>query len=297
MHNVNWDDYRFLIAVMEEGSLNAAAKRLGVNHATVLRRVSAFEINTGVRLFERHKSGYRIGAARPNLVAALTGVRDAVEAAHRAVQGQGQEMRGSVKITSTDSLCETVLPAMIAGLHAKHPGLRLTLLATNTHLNLARMDAEISVRPTPALPEDVEGVKVCKMVFKVYGSAEYLTRNKVANGAHKWLTPSASIDHSAAGRWLARNIKPEQVVFQADSFLNLRSMAVAGMGLAFLPCCTVRPSDGLVTSPEFDVALETQIWVACHRDLDDLPRIRACKAFLVKELQAQADLLEGRRTH
>ena len=37
---IDWDDVRYLLAVGREGSVRAAANRLGVNHATVLRRVA-----------------------------------------------------------------------------------------------------------------------------------------------------------------------------------------------------------------------------------------------------------------
>ena len=49
----NWDDLRFVLAVAEEGTVSAAARRLRVNHATVLRRVAAYEAATGLVLFDR----------------------------------------------------------------------------------------------------------------------------------------------------------------------------------------------------------------------------------------------------
>ena len=39
----NWDDLRVVVAVAEHGSVAAAARVLEVNHATVLRRIAAFE--------------------------------------------------------------------------------------------------------------------------------------------------------------------------------------------------------------------------------------------------------------
>ena len=48
-----WDDLRFVLSVAEEGTLSGAARTLGVNHSTVLRRVAAFEAEKGVQLFER----------------------------------------------------------------------------------------------------------------------------------------------------------------------------------------------------------------------------------------------------
>ena len=46
-----------------EGSVRAAAKRLGVNHATVLRRIAQLEERLGAQMFEKLPSGYRLTAA------------------------------------------------------------------------------------------------------------------------------------------------------------------------------------------------------------------------------------------
>src|SRR3984893_10596938 len=60
---IDWDDVRFFLAVARGGSVRAAAERLGVNHATVLRRIAQLEKRLGVHMFEKLPSGYRLTAA------------------------------------------------------------------------------------------------------------------------------------------------------------------------------------------------------------------------------------------
>ena len=60
MHSTNWDNLRFVLSVANHGSVSAAARALGVNHATVLRRVAAFEEDHGGAVFEKTATGYRI---------------------------------------------------------------------------------------------------------------------------------------------------------------------------------------------------------------------------------------------
>ena len=57
---IDWDDVRYFLAVAREGSVRAAAERLGVNHSTVLRRVAQLEERLGARMFEKLPSGYRL---------------------------------------------------------------------------------------------------------------------------------------------------------------------------------------------------------------------------------------------
>ncbi|EGC99966.1 LysR family regulatory protein, partial [Burkholderia sp. TJI49] len=55
---ISWDDLRLVLAVAQAGSLAGAARRLGVSHATVFRRLAALEAGLRVRLFERTRTGY-----------------------------------------------------------------------------------------------------------------------------------------------------------------------------------------------------------------------------------------------
>src|ERR1700727_2184892 len=60
---IDWDDVLYFLAVARGGSVRAAAARLGVNHATALRRIAQLEERLGVRMFEKLPSGYRLTAA------------------------------------------------------------------------------------------------------------------------------------------------------------------------------------------------------------------------------------------
>ena len=55
---MQWDDARIFLAVAREGSFSNAAKRLGVQHSTISRRISALEKKLATSLVERKASGY-----------------------------------------------------------------------------------------------------------------------------------------------------------------------------------------------------------------------------------------------
>ena len=59
MHDLDWDDLRFFLAVSERGSISGAAKFLNVNHSTVLRRLASLEKRLGVRVFDRLPDGWQ----------------------------------------------------------------------------------------------------------------------------------------------------------------------------------------------------------------------------------------------
>ena len=56
---IEWDDVRYFLAAARGGSVRTAARSLGVNHATVLRRIAQLEDRLGAQMFEKLPSGYR----------------------------------------------------------------------------------------------------------------------------------------------------------------------------------------------------------------------------------------------
>ena len=52
-----WDDVRIFLAIHRQGTLAAAAARLGLDTSTVSRRLAALEAALGARLFERTREG------------------------------------------------------------------------------------------------------------------------------------------------------------------------------------------------------------------------------------------------
>lgn len=275
----SWDDLRFVLAVMEEGSLNAAARRLGVNHATVLRRVNAFEARCGARIFERTPTGYRTVATLSEARAALVRMGQAAVQARRIILGQ---VAGPVRITSTDSLCERLVPQALNGLKDHYPDLQIDLLSSNRYLDLSQSDAELTIRPAARLPDDLDGQEAGAIRMQAYASAAYLAR--MGQGPHLWLSGSGVLRRAHPVQWIDTQIEPQRIVQRADSFVTLRAMARLGEGVALLPDFLVGETDELVPIDGLAPPMSIPVWVAHHRDLAGFGPLIACRKHLVDVL-------------
>lgn len=274
MHRFRWDDLQYVMAVATAGSLSGAARALGVNHATVLRRISAFEESLGVRLFERPPGGYRLRAEAREALAAIRSMAETVDRLERVMPAIGRGFEGSFRLTSTDTIATLILPRRLRAIRALHPQLTIDVVAANAALNLERSEAEITVRPAQALPDGLSGRLVGRMTFRIFGAAGYLARNpsdRVED--HSWLGVGAPLTRSPVGAWQQATLG-DRVDLRADSFLTLARMAEAGMGLAMLPAFVGRASPDLRPAAQFADLRETSIWVAAHADIAGAGRTR-----------------------
>ena len=284
MHKENWDDLRFALAVADHGSVSAAARVLGVNHATVLRRVAALEKRFGASLFTKTQQGYSVAPHRMQVFQAIREVDAAIMGVNRVFEGAQSPLRGVVKVTSTDTFCFDLLPDIIADLRKSAKDLRIDLVSSNAHLDMRRLAADITVRPANGLPDDLVGTVAAKLGFAVFAAPD---------GADGWLGLSGDISRSLPAQWLAKAVPADQIIASGDSFRTLTRMAVAGMGRVILPNFIAEPEEGLVALPDAAPKMAVDIWVASHVDLVDVPRIRAVRDFLIEAISKRADALEG----
>lgn len=280
MHNANWDNLRFVLAVVDHGSVSAAARALKVNHATVLRRVAAFEDAYGGSVFDKSVTGYTLLPDRDRLIDAVRDVENCVLSVQRLMQGVNTSLSGTVRVSSTDTLCQVVLPDIVADLHNRAPGLSIELLSSNSHLDFVRMQADVFVRPALALSEDMRGERAMDFVFRAYG---------LPDAPQKWLNLRGPLARSAAGKWLMEAKKDEATGAGSDSFLVLRRMAEKGMGLAILPSFVAEHGPELVHFAEEMPDLRVPIWVGAHADLRDVPRIRTVWKHILTALRKQPE--------
>lgn len=295
MHNLPWTDLQHVLAVADAGSVAKGAKALGVNHTTVLRRVAACERTLGVKLFARSPAGYALTAAGEEIAAAARAMQETVLSIERSVAGRDLRLTGTVRVTTSDTLAQSLMPAALASFAVAQPAIALELTTTNVMANLTRRDADIAVRPTASPPPNLVGRRIAEVAIALYAAPSYLARIPARRplDKHAWLAPDDSLASTTIAQWLRRELDIVPVL-RADTLTSLAHAAVAGLGVAALPCYLADRMLGLarVRGPIAEMA--TELWVLTHADLRGTARIRAVTDHLVSALSANRALIEGR---
>ena len=117
MAGLNWDDFRFFLAVAREQRVSAAGKALGVQHTTVARRIETLETRLGTRLFDRSTEGYAMTQAAENLYDRALVMEEQALAVDREIIGMDAQLKGPLRLTAPhDLLTSMVIPKSISSI-------------------------------------------------------------------------------------------------------------------------------------------------------------------------------------
>jgi len=298
-HNpMDWDDLRYMLAVVEHGSLAAAARTLGVNHTTVLRRINAFEESRGLRLFERLPTGYTPTAGGEELLSAARQMAETVMILERRLAGQDLRLEGDLRVTTTDTLMVSVLARHLADFRAAHPRVVVEVSISNAMLNLTKRDADVAIRPAKDPPDVLVGRRVSGVSFAVYGTPAHLAAaGRLPDlAAHNWVAPDDALSGSVVAKWMRAAMPRANIVLRADSLVAMREAAAAHLGLVGLPCYLGDVDPRLERAVPLPIPeMETDLWILTHKDLRGTARVRAFTELVAAGLAQDRELLEGRR--
>ena len=285
----DWDDLRLFLAVARAGSLSGAARVLGVTHSTVFRRIGAFEERLGVRLFDRLQGGYDLTAAGEEMRESVLRIEEEIAALALKVTGQDQRPTGTIRITATDFLAQALLPGHVAAFRAERPGIEVEVIVSDTVLDLTRREADIALRIGNPAQETLVGRRIGQLAFAVYAASG--RAGDPATG--DWVGYGAS--HGPLSRAMARWWPGMRQVYRTNSITAAQAAARAGIGMAALPCVLADRDSGLVRLCPLPEPFALDLWLLTHEDLRHTARIRMFLDFMGTAVQAEADLLEGRR--
>lgn len=293
--SIDWDDLRVFLAVHRAGTLRGAARDLGVNHATVTRRLALLEQGLEARLFDRRPEGLVASQAGEDLVVAAERVETELTAVQRRVGGRDDSPRGLVRLSVPPAMLRSFLARELVAFAQAHPGIELDVDASHSFSDLARREADVAIRMADEVTEDVVGLRVIRYRKAIYAAPGYLAAagdGRVPDPAvHCWIGWG---DGLPSPSWTRDTPFPELPV-RHRLFSNLLQLEAAreGLGLALLPCFLGDAEPGIVRVPGTATLDGKSIWLLYHRDLRRTARVRTLIDHLAPAIRRHRRLIEG----
>lgn len=277
MIEIDWDDYRYVLAIADANGLSGAGRQLGVTHATVARRLDRVERALGHALFERLNTGLRPTAAGLRVVDHARAMEASAHALDLAATADGAES-GPLALTLPPLLLTDELAKALANFAAKHPALSLSILTDRRLSDLHRREADVAIRVETEPQPGLWGRKVADQTggyFCAPGKVDAFARE------------GASLIGFAHWRRAPEDLPADRyrlgvVVDDMDAALSL---ARAGAGMVRAPHALALAA-GLVAVPGLPIAAHKPIWVLTHPALKDTSKVRSLMTALIDHYRA-----------
>lgn len=275
----DWDDVRIFIAAARAGSLGGAATRLGIDAATVGRRVARLESALKSTLVVRSAQGLQLTAAGAQLLQVGLEAETAMDAAGRIAQPD--VVAGTVRISASEGFGGVVLAPALAGLHAGRPGLRIELAASSGFLSPSRREVDMAI--TLSAPDSTRLIvePLTPYQLALYAAPAYLTQRGAPGGiddlgGHDIVGYVDDLIYAPELRYLDE-VKPGLTPHLASSSIRAqRDIIAGGGGIGVLPCFLAEGLERVLP----DVLIQRRFWLSTHREVHDTARLRAVRGWI-----------------
>jgi DNA-binding transcriptional LysR family regulator len=285
---MDWDDLRVFLAVSREHRVSAAAKKLGVEHTTVARRLAALERDLGVRLFYRTPAGYGLTPEGGRML----GSAETMERAALAIGARARDVgpiAGRVRIAMLEEMATYWLAPLLPKLHAKHPELEVEVIAGIPPLDIARGEAELAVRLPRPRQSGLAARRLGRTSTALYATKAVAKKQRRVDADTRGLdllVYSAAYHALQAAAWFQPVLASSRIVLASNSTAMIAAAARAGAGIAVAPGFVAHAFPELVAIS--DDLMTGEFWLVTHPEYRRDPRVRAVADFLVSVAQGLA---------
>ncbi|MDR3473544.1 MAG: LysR family transcriptional regulator [Devosia sp.] len=294
---IDWDDVRYFLAAARGGSVRAAAKRLGVNHATVLRRIAQLEERLGTQMFEKLPSGYSLTAAGDEVLELAEQMEASSRQLETRVFGRDQSVRGLLRVTLPPFLATHLLMPDLADFAQMHPDIEMEIVSTGEVANLTNREADVAIRivsDRKTLPLNLHGLKGPELF-----AGGYMTVHRLAAwraGALDSIRPIV-IGGQGVPDWADKgDVHATGVPFRTPDADAQIAAVRQGIGMTRLPCFVGDADHLLARVPGIDLKTHATVWLLTHGETRKTERVRLFTEFLSRRLAAYTPLLAGLST-
>lgn len=281
---MEWSDLRIFLAIAREGTLGAAARKLGQSQPTMGRRLRMLEQAVGQTLFQRTGDGFVLTDEGSAVLPHAERIEEEVLAVQRQLAGREGALDGTLRIASSDWFGIHVLAPVLAEFARAQPRVTVELLTDARLYSLPRREADLAFRITPFREPEVISRRLMQIPYGVYLKAG----SKPPRAGDGTGTALISMDTAFGGMpdalWLQRTLPNAHIVARSNNRDVQAQLCANGAGVAVLP----RPlGDRLAGVRRLEMGEPPPgriTYLGYHRDLKRLARLRALLDLVIERL-------------
>jgi molybdate transport repressor ModE-like protein len=288
---MDWDHFRVFLAVARDGQLSAAARRLGVNHTTVARRLDALEAELGAALFERRPTGCVLTEAGERLIPLAERIEIETRAAFMAVSSGETEISGTVRVGAPDGLGNSFLARELGLFAEQHPGITVELVPLPVKFSVSRREADLVIELSRPTTGRLVATRLVDYTLGVYAAEGYVANHGQPASfddlaGHRLVTSIDDYTYSSALDYAATLQAYSKRLYRCAGATSQFEAICAGAGIGVLHDFMALDAVGLVRIlPE--LSFSRTYWLVGHPGATSIAAIAACRRFLVETFRRQ----------
>ncbi|EJL53248.1 MULTISPECIES: LysR family transcriptional regulator [unclassified Rhizobium] len=288
---MNWDDVRIFLAVARTGQILAASKRLGLNHATLSRRLTSLEESLKSRLFVRRTNGCELTAGGEVFLASAERMETEMLSVQANLGRTDTAIAGTVRVGAPDGFGVSFLAPRMGRLIERHPELKIQLVPVPRSFSLSQREADIAI--TLERPEQgrLVSAKLTDYTLGLYASRSYAELNGLPADAeglkpHRRIGYVEDLIFSQSLNFTGEVMRNWNAAFEISSATGQTEAVLSGAGIGILHDYIARQHDELVRIlPE--ISIRRAYWTTFHESARELVRVRTVSDFLQELVAAE----------
>lgn len=288
---MNWEDGKLFLAVARAGQLLGAAKVLGLNQATLSRRMTALEKAMGTKLLVRRTTGCDLTEQGDALVALLERAEGIFLASQALADTNASGVSGTVRIGAPDGFGSLFLAPHLAQLKARHPALNIQLVPAPRSFSLSQREADIAVMVERPTQGRLVARKLTDYSLSLYAAPQYLARRGTPQNTqdlkdHDLVGYVDDLLYAPALNYVREFSPSWRSTIEVATAVGQMEAVNGGGGIGIVHDFLVKNYPNLISlMPE--TRTTRSYWTVIHENLRDLPRITAVTDFIA-EIVAQS---------
>lgn len=233
---LNWTDLFYFLNAAQAKTLASAARSMQVEHTTIGRRLSALEQSLGASLVIRGPEGLKLTALGEKVLSLVVEMQRNAESIAELARSQ----RLRVRLALPTGLMNLVSQGLI-NFRANHPDLSIETLSGGRLVDLKRGEADMAIRVGESTDEELIVRKLGDIGWALYAARSYIAKRGlplVANelSGHDLIAYGGELADLPAAQWIEERADNNLIVVRVNEITTMVAAAVAGSGIALLPC-------------------------------------------------------------
>lgn len=280
INQIDWDNLKYFMAFAQFTNLSLVAKKFGVKHTTVARRLAQLENELKVKLYHKLAKGWVLTDDGYALLEILEPLRTEVLSLEHNIKCIFSEF-GDVKISAPVFIINTYLIPLLSEMNNSKN--KIILVSGNDKKDIVNGEVDIALRLG-----NIENVNLTQKLLKniqygLYGNTKYISQCKSKKESFMYIGFSDEFPDTPYKEWFQK--QSFDTIFKTNDMSVILQGVQDGLGLGILPDFLAQKYDVLEKIHATMFRSIRPLYLVMHSDIKRSSRVRLIADLIINHFE------------